>query len=93
VPFTTDCQEHLVEMPFVPELCATTFERSGVLVAKLRTPTPHGLVAQLDTTLEQQCLDLTKRHFEAVVKPQTVTDDLSRETVAFVQAVLHEPLP
>jgi hypothetical protein len=93
VTFTADGKERLVEVPFVPWLCATPFEPSGVLAAELRTPAPHGLIAQLDTALKQQLFDRPERQAEAVVELQAVTDDLSWKAVAFVGAALHKPLP
>ena len=89
----TNVQEHLVEVPFVAGLRATPLEPSSVLTAELLTPAPNDLIAQLDPALEQHFLNLSKRHPKVVVKPEAVTDDLSREVVAFVEVALHKPLP
>jgi len=49
---------------------------------------PHGLVDQLDTALERQLLDRSKRNVEAVIKPDAVANELGREAVAFVEVGL-----
>jgi hypothetical protein len=71
-------------------LCPATLQAASILWTELDAPAPHGLVAQPHTPLEQQLLDRSERHVEAVIEPDAVADDLGREAVTLVEVGAHK---
>jgi len=56
----------------------------GELGTKLDTPQSNRLVADRDTTLGHEILDITATQIEAMIEPDSVLDDLGRKSMALV---------
>jgi hypothetical protein len=56
-----------------------------VLRAEFDTPQPDRLVADPNTTLGHNILDVTAAQIEAMIEPDNMLNDLRRESMAFVQ--------
>ena len=56
-----------------------------VLRAEIDTPQPDRLVADPNTTLGHNILDVTAAQTKAMIEPDNVLNDLRREPVSFVQ--------
>jgi len=89
-----DPNQHLVNVPTpsrIRLLLNTAFTDLG---GKHRTepvpPEPHRLVADVDTTLEQQIFDLAQRQRVPDVHHHREADDL-RRTVEIAERILHPP--
>ena len=82
--FTIDGEKHLIEVPLVPWLGASTLQLISVVLPKLQTPLADGLVGHVDAALEQQFLHVAVTQREAIVEPDPMADDLYGETVIFV---------
>src|SRR6185503_17848836 len=65
-------------MPFVAGPGPAPAQPVGVDLPELRAPLPDGFVADHDTALQHQLLDLTKAQREPVIQPHAVRDDLRR---------------
>jgi hypothetical protein len=57
----------------------------GVLRTKFDTPPPDRLVADSDTALSHEILDIAAAQIEAMIEPDNVLNDLGLESVTFVQ--------
>src|SRR5512135_890453 len=84
VLLTTNCEHHLIQMPFVSTARTTVAQFIGVGLPKLQTPLPDRFIGHHDPSLCQQFLNITKTEREAEIQPNRVADDLRRETKAFV---------
>jgi hypothetical protein len=82
--FAIDGEIDLVKMPFVPGPGAPAAELIGRRLAKFATPFPHRFVRDNDATGKQQFSDIPVAKAEAEVQPDTVADDLGRETVVLI---------
>ena len=56
----------------------------GILLPEFQTPLPDGFVGHDDPMGEQHLFDIPVAQAEAVIQPDTMTDDLSREAVVFI---------
>jgi hypothetical protein len=74
-------QKHLVEVPFVPRLRASTMELVRILLTELAAPLPDGFIGHDHPTGEQEFLHIAIAETKAEVEPDTMANDLSRETV------------
>ncbi len=63
---------------------ALSGEVAGVHRAELAAPLPNGLMGDDDSPLGEKILDVSKTQAEAVVKPDSVADDLGWESVSAV---------
>src|SRR5262250_3744534 len=54
MPLTTDCQEDLVQIPFVARLRTPPSQPIGVVLPKLATPLANGFVGHRDAAFEQE---------------------------------------
>ena len=79
-----DRHEHLVEVPLVPWLGASTLQLIGILLPKLQTPLADGFMGDVDTAFAQQFLHVAVAQGEAVVEPDPMADDLTGEAVVLV---------
>lgn len=55
----------------------------GVNEPKNDAPQTNGFIADSDASLGEQTFTITMAQVEAIVEPNSVTDDISRESVAF----------
>src|SRR5262249_41957060 len=77
-------EKHLIEMPLVPWLGASTLQLIGIVLPKLETPLADGLVGHVDTALEQEFFHIAIAQGEAVVEPDPMADDFAGKAVIFV---------
>ena len=84
VPLTIDCQEDLVQMPFVARLQTTATQAIGILLPKLPTPLTDGFMGHRDAALGQQFFHITVAQGEAIIEPDAMADDLAGEAVVLV---------
>ena len=62
-----DRQKHLVEVPLVPWLGASTLQLIRVVLSKLQTPLADGLVRHGDAAFEQELLYIAVAQREAII--------------------------
>ena len=86
-----DLDEDFIDMPDVPQSTLFLSEPSSVFRSELQTPETDGFVRNNDPTLSQQILDIPKAEGKTMVEPDRMTDDLGRETMAFI-AGAHSPI-
>ena len=79
-----DRQKHLVEVPLVPWLGASTLQLIGVLLPKLATPLADGFMGEVDPAFEQQLLYITVAQREAIVEPDSVGSNIRLESLPFI---------
>ena len=72
------------QMPFVAWLGAATLQPIRVVLPKLQTPLPDGLMGDVDPAFAQQFLHITIAQREAVIEPDPMADDLAGKAVMFV---------
>jgi hypothetical protein len=85
VPFTTDREKHLVQVPFIPWPGTPVPELMGMGLPKLPAPIPHGFVRENDATCGHQFFGVPVTEAETKVQPDTVADDLCRKPMALIQ--------
>ncbi len=81
--FAIDREKHLIEMPFVPWLGASTLQLIGVVLPKLQTPLANGFMSDVDTAFTEELLHVTVAQGEAIIQPDAMADDLTREAVGY----------
>ncbi len=79
----TDLDDHLVEMPTRTGARTTAAKIARNQSAELQEPASNRFVRNIDATLGQQILDITKRKREPGVEPDRMLDDLGRKTMSF----------
>jgi hypothetical protein len=84
VPFAMDGQEHFVQMPRVTKSRAPSPQLIGIDLPELPAPIAHRFVRQDDAALRHQRFDIPVAQAEATGEPDTVTDNLRREPMAFI---------
>src|SRR5262245_62220690 len=82
--FAINRQKHFIQVPFVAWLGASTLQPIRVVLPKLQTPLPDGLMSDVDTAFAQQFLHVTIAQREAVIEPDPMADDLAGKAVIFV---------
>src|SRR5215813_12383460 len=71
-------------MPLVTRPGPPAPELVGIHLSEFPTPLPDRLVSHNHSAGEEQLFDVAVAKAKAVVQPDTMTDDLSREAVVFV---------
>jgi hypothetical protein len=61
-----------------------SFQSSSVYRSKLDAPKADGLVADRDPTLGKEIFDIAMTQVESVVEPDSIGNDISRESVALI---------
>jgi hypothetical protein len=84
VPLTTNREKHLIQVPLVTRSGAPPAELIGIGLPKLLAPLPNRFVRDEDATGEQQLFDIAIAQAKVEVYPDTVADDLGRETVVLL---------
>jgi hypothetical protein len=88
-----DREKHLIQMPFVAWLRASTPELMGIGLSKLPAPLPDGFIRDDDATGKQLFFHIAVAHAETEVQPNPMANDLGRETVVLVlgsRSCVHE---
>src|SRR5205814_8733414 len=81
---TINGEKHLIKVPLVPWLGASTLQLIGVILPKLQTPLADGFVRHIDAALKQELLHVAVAQRESIVQPDPVADDFAGEAVIFV---------
>ena len=82
--FALDLNEDLIDEESIPVALVPPSKSLGVFGPKLDTPQPDRFVADRDSAIGHEIFGVTTAQIEAVIEPDCVLDDLSRETVTFV---------
>jgi hypothetical protein len=77
-------EKHLVEVPFVPRLRASTTELVRIVLTELAAPLADRFIGHDDATGEQELFHISVAEAEAEIEPDRVADDLGREAVVLV---------
>ena len=80
VDLAMDGEENLIQIPLVPGLGMVTTQSIGIPLTKLQTPLANCFVGQLDASLSHDLFDVAITQGEAVVQPDTITNDRRRES-------------
>jgi hypothetical protein len=93
MPLALDVHEEFIQMPDVSRPSLPTPEPSCELRPELPAPPPDGLVGDRDSSLRQESLDVSEAQSESIMEPDSVTDDLGRESVSVVTTTtgFHRP--
>ena len=83
--FTTDRPEHLIQTPRVARSRAPTAPLMGIGWPERPALRPHRLVGEGDAACGPQRFDITVAQAEAERQPDTVANDLGRNSMALVQ--------
>jgi hypothetical protein len=67
-----------------------TLQTAGISGAEFDTPEPDSFVADCDTALGKEIFDIAVTEVEAIVEPDSVGDDIRRESMTFVS--IHRPI-
>jgi hypothetical protein len=81
VALALDGEKDLIERSRVTGLRTPMAELIGILLAKFATPFPNRFIRHHDTAGNQQLFDIPVAEAKAVVQPDTMADDLGRETM------------
>lgn len=73
--------DNFIKMPSIRETRSLTAHLIGVLLPKLVTPFPNGLVGYLNPAIQHHLLNVSLAQGKAVVEPDTVTNDFDGKTV------------
>jgi hypothetical protein len=84
VQFASDADEHLVQKPFVTGFWPLPLEGLGVGPSEAQAPLADGLVADHDASRREDQFDFAQAEAEAVIQPDGLIDDFSREAVSAV---------
>src|SRR5262245_60773173 len=71
-------------MPFISGARAASLELIGIILPKLPTPLPDGLVGHIDAALKQKLLHVAVAQRKSIVEPDAMADDLTGEAVVLV---------
>jgi hypothetical protein len=80
-----DADEDFVEKPVIARSSLAAAQGLGVGAAELETPLPDRLVADRDSTLGQEVLNVPEAQAETMVEPHGMGDDLTRVSIASVR--------
>ena len=84
---TLNLHEDFVYVPDVTAPPKFPSNLPSVFCPELRAPEPDRLVGDDDSTLGEQVFDIPKAECESMVEPDTMTNDLGRKTMTFVERI------
>lgn len=79
-----DRQKYLVQMPFIPRLRAPATQAIGIFLPKFPTPLTDRFMGNRDAAFEQEFLHVAEAQGKAIVEPDPVTDNFTREAMILV---------
>jgi hypothetical protein len=85
VQLAADADKYLIQKPFVSWSRSAPLEGFGVGPSEAQAPLADGLVANHDAARCQDQLDFPQAQAEAVIQPNGLVDDLSREAEAVIR--------
>src|SRR5262245_8741566 len=81
---TIDGEKHLIQVPLVPGLGASTLQLIGVVLPKFQTPLADGFMGDVDAALAQELFHVAIAQREAIIEPDPVANDLAGKAVIFI---------
>jgi hypothetical protein len=84
VALALDRQKHLIQVPFVAWLRTSAPQLIGIGLPELPAPLADGLICDDDSTGKQHFFHIAVAQAKTEVQPDTMADDLGRETVVLV---------
>jgi site-specific DNA recombinase len=88
----SDPNNHFVEVPAIIRLGAPADETRGDLGPEFQHPATDAFITDINAALRQQLLDIAITQREAVIEPDSVSDNVRRKLMAGVRNRLHRPL-
>jgi len=85
VDLAMDGEKHLIQIPLVPGLRVAGVQCIGIPLTKLQTPLANRFVGQFDASLGHDLFDVAVAQREAIVQPDTMTNNLRREAMTLVE--------
>ena len=82
--------EYFIDVKGVAETSVPSLQSARIDSPEFDTPEADRFAADNDASLSEQIFDITMAEIEAIVEPDGVTDDISRESVSFVG--IHGPI-
>ena len=82
--FAIDCDDNLVEMPYVSSAWFLSLQTPGIVRSKFLSPDTNGFIGHDDAAFEQQFLNQPQAERKPKIEPYRVGDNLRRKTVALV---------
>ena len=82
--YPSDLHENLIKVEGIAVTLMPASKSPGVFWAEFDTPKSNRLVADCDTTLGHEILDIAAAQIEAMIEPDNVLNDLGRKSVTFV---------
>ena len=65
-------------------------QSSGVCRSEFNAPQADGFIADRDSALSEKIFDISVAQIEAIIEPDSVTDNIRWESVAFIS--IHPPI-
>src|SRR5215510_4468964 len=84
MPLAMNGQKDLIEVPLVPGLGASPLEVIGIVLPKFPTPLPDRFMGDLDTPSQHHLFHIAVTQAKAVIQPDAMADDLSREAMVLI---------
>ena len=76
--------EDFIDVECVTVASVFTLQSAGINGSELDAPKADSFAADCDATFSEEIFDIAVAEIEAVVEPDGVTDDVRRESVAFI---------
>ena len=93
VSLPLDGHEGFVQVPPVAQTTLSSLQYVSVFGADLPAPLANGLVSDGDSALGEKVFDVSKAQTEAVIEPNSVTDNFCGKAMASIaeRAAVHSP--
>jgi len=85
VTLAIDLYEDLVDEESIAIALMATLQTPGVFRPKLDAPEADGFVTDCDAAFSEQIFNISVTQVEAIVNPDSLTDDVGWESVVFVR--------
>jgi hypothetical protein len=85
VPFAVDGEKDFIEVPLVPTSGTAMPSLVRVRLPELPAPVAHGFIGKDDAAFCHQLFDIAVAQTKAEVQPDTMADNLRRESMALVE--------
>jgi len=80
----SDCNEHFIDVPDIPESSLFSAQRSRNSRSKLGAPVSNSLVRHRDTPLGKQIFDVAIAERKPMIEPDGMADDFRRKSMIFI---------
>jgi hypothetical protein len=79
-----DLHEYFIDVKGIAITLMLSLQSSSVYSSEFDAPQPDAFVTDSDAAFSEQIFNISVAEIEAIVKPDGVTDDVRRESVALV---------